>query len=222
MARPNPDGDGPLERIERGGVGLASSVQLLSVALAPQMDDVAPLEPVALELLRRHGLHRLASLSRADLAEQAGLSSFAAARCLAALELGRRAALAGRGEVVRIDSAKDVAAHFRHLRDAVQEHFCALFLDAKNGVIATRTVHIGTINASLVGPREVFREAIREGASSLIVVHNHPSGDPTPSPEDVQVTERLAEVGRLLDLPLLDHVIVGHHRYVSLANLGVI
>jgi DNA repair protein RadC len=222
MIPPPAEDDGALDRIERGGVTLASSVQLLSVALSGTAGDVPRSEGVALALLKRHGLHRLVALARADLEEQAGLTSFDALRCLAALELGRRAAIAGRGEVHTINDARDVFHLFRYLREEAREHFCAVFLDSKNGVLATRTIHVGTINASLVGPREVFREAIREGASSLIAVHNHPSGDPTPSPEDHAVTKRLAEVGKLLDLPLLDHVIVGHHRYVSLHELGAL
>jgi DNA repair protein radc len=220
MASRPPATGGALDRIERAGVRIASSVQLLSLALARRPEDVEACEPVALRLLQRHGLHRLTLIARAELESDVGLPEFEALRLLAGVELGRRAALAGRGEVQTIRNAQDVADLFQHMHDAAQEHFCALFLDAKNGVIAERTIHIGTLTASLVGPREVFREALREGASSVIVVHNHPSGDPTPSPEDVRVTRTLAEVGRVLDVPLLDHVVIGHHRYVSLAEAG--
>jgi len=95
-------------------------------------------------------------------------------------------------------------------------------LDAKNQLIRRADVHIGTANSSLVGAREVFREAVKDGAVGIIVAHNHPSGDPTPSPEDVAVTRQLRDAGKLLDIPLLDHVIIGESRHVSLRRMGLL
>jgi DNA repair protein RadC len=89
-------------------------------------------------------------------------------------------------------------------------------------VVSTVTVHIGTVNMSVVGPREVFREAVRENAAALVVAHNHPSGDPSPSPEDIAVTRKLVEVGEILDIPLLDHVIVGDEHYYSMREKGLL
>jgi DNA repair protein RadC len=110
----------------------------------------------------------------------------------------------------------------QQLRDEKREHFIVVLLDAKNKVIRHVTVHIGTLTSSIVGPREVFREAIREGASGIILAHNHPSGDPEPSIEDVSITRKLAEIGHVLDIPVLDHVILGEFKVVSLRQEGVI
>ncbi len=131
-----------------------------------------------------------------------------------------------KGEAVTIDSPQD-AVHVivRELgiyRSEKREHVFAILLDSKNQILRIETVHIGTLNASLVGPREIFRIAIREGASSLILAHNHPSGDPTPSVEDIDLTHRMVDVGRMLDIPVLDHVILGDPGYVSLHQRGVL
>src|SRR5262249_42746108 len=102
-----------------------------------------------------------------------------------------------------------------------REHFYAILLDSANHVMRKALIHIGTLTMSIVGPREIFREAVREGASSIIVAHNHPSGDPTPSPEDIESTKQLVQVGKLLDIPVLDHVIIGHEGYRSLSEMGL-
>jgi DNA repair protein RadC len=107
------------------------------------------------------------------------------------------------------------------LRDEKREHFLALLMDTKGGVLREHTVSVGDLSSSLVHPREVFVEAIRRSAASLLVAHNHPSGDPTPSPEDVQVTRRLVEAGELLGIEVLDHVIIGDNRWVSLREKGL-
>lgn len=107
------------------------------------------------------------------------------------------------------------------LRDEKREHFIALLLDTKGGVMRQRTVSIGDLSSSIVHPREVFLEAIRHSAASLIVSHNHPSGDPTPSSEDVAVTRRLVEAGEMLGIEVLDHVIVGDSRWYSLKEKGL-
>lgn len=107
------------------------------------------------------------------------------------------------------------------LRDEKREHFIALLIDTKGGVLRAHTVSIGDLSSSLVHPREVFVEAIRSSAASLIVAHNHPSGDPTPSPEDTAVTRRLREAGQLIGIELLDHVVLGDARWVSLREKGL-
>lgn len=118
-----------------------------------------------------------------------------------------------------VDAAKLLSDH---IGSEDREHFASLMLDAKNRVIGLHTVSIGTINAALVGPREVFKAAILANAASIIVGHNHPSGDPTPSPEDVEVTRVLMASGKLLDIPVLDHIIIGElGRSVSLQRLGL-
>ena len=124
-------------------------------------------------------------------------------------------ALTGRPEAI--------VAMFAHLEDERKEHFIAVLLDTKNQVITHQTIHIGTVSASIVGVREFFRPAVQHGATSVIAVHNHPSGNPEPSPEDIAVTRTLEEAGRILEIPLLDHIIIGtEDNWVSLRRQGYI
>lgn len=211
-------------RVLAQGVAASSAIDLLAFALARRPRDADATEPAAVAILRRMGLPRLTQITRADLVEDpsVAMDPDEAMRLLAMLELGRRSAEASRGGTpTAVSGDADAAALFAHLRHEDQEHFEAAFLDVKNGVISQRTLHIGTTTMSVVGVREVFREALREGAVSIIVAHNHPSGDPEPSPEDIDVTRRLAQAGELLDVALLDHVIIGRHRHVSLRQRGL-
>lgn len=214
--------EGPLDRVKQFGLRAVSALDLLAVAVCKDAETAEELEPAIRTFLRQRGVSRAADMSRADLEELSGLTGHDATRLLCAVELGRRAGLAGKGEIECIERSSDVAQLFDYLREERKEHFCAVFLDSKNGILAVKTIHIGTVDMSVVGAREVFREAVREGAASLIVVHNHPSGNPEPSHEDIDITHRLAEAGDLLGIRLLDHVILGHHRHVSLADRGVV
>ena len=203
----------------------ATPGDLLTVGFCRKPDDAAHLEETSKEILKQMGsIRAFGDLSADHLREVAGLSPDEAFRFLAILELGRRVGQAGKGdpEERMVYDAESIWRMYSHLRDEKREHFILVMLDAQNVVTRCATIHIGTLTSSIVGAREVFREAVREGASSVVVVHNHPSGDPSPSAEDVQVTEKLAEVGRLLDIPLLDHVIIGERDFVSLRTRGVI
>ncbi len=171
-------------------------------------------------LARYRSLQGLGSASQTELAEMTGLDSFEILRANALIELGRRYANSGKGPVTAIEGPEDVFELLDHLKSEKKEHFVAVLLDAKNKILRTAVIHIGTLTSSVVGPREVFREAIRDGASSIIVAHNHPSGDPTPSPEDFEVTKLLVEVGEILDIPVLDHVIIGERGFRSLQRIG--
>jgi DNA repair protein RadC len=144
-----------------------------------------------------------------------------APRLLAALELGRRFASEPLERGRRLRGPADIHALFGpRLRDLRQEEFHVLLLDARHCLSSTSLVTRGTADTSLVHAREVFREAVREGACAVVLVHNHPSGDPRPSPEDRTVTRQLCEAGRVVGIPVLDHVIVGDGRYVSMAESG--
>lgn len=213
--------DNPLDRFRALGANAASPTDLIALGLSRRVDDTNPNEPIARELLRRlENVRALTELSPADLAEL-GLDLFEASRFLALLELGRRAEKAGKGEVVAIEGPEDVFRICSDLRHQKKEYFVALLLDTQNGVMRRATIHVGTLTASLVGAREVFREAVRDGASSIIVAHNHPSGDPQPSPEDVQVTRQLLLAGDVLDIPVLDHVVIGDREFRSLKRMGL-
>jgi DNA repair protein RadC len=141
----------------------------------------------------------------------------------AALELGRRMAAEGREDGMPVRSPRDVVAYFApRMEDLPVEEFHVAVLDSQHRLERDITVTRGILNSSLVHPREVFREAIAERAAAVILVHNHPSGDPSPSDDDRKVTEQLVAAGRLLDIPVHDHVIIGRGRYTSFAEAGLL
>ena len=168
-------------------------------------------------------LTRLAQRARAEHLPAGGIGPAKAARLAAAFEIGARAAREERPPLQRIREPDDVVRLFNgRLRDLQVEEFHLLALDSQSQVVREVLVTRGLLNSSLVHPREVFRAAIAEAAAGIIVVHNHPSGDPTPSAEDRAVTQQLAAAGRLLDLPLYDHVIIAGDRFLSFATAGLL
>lgn len=168
-------------------------------------------------------LRRLAARPPGALLRSPGVGPGKAARILVAFELASRLLREQRPAVVRIREPEDVMGLMGpRLRDLPVEEFHLLALDSQSQVLRDVLVTRGLLNSSLVHPREVFRPAIAEAAAGVIVVHNHPSGDPTPSPEDVAVTRQLAAAGQVLDVPLYDHVVVGGDRFVSLAAAGLV
>jgi len=179
---------------------------------------------VAREILATYGsLGEVASREVVELARQRGVGPARAARLAAAFELTRRLRSRTPGQRMTLGTPAEVYAGFGPLmEDLKREVFRVALLDAQNGLLRDRVISEGTLAASLVHPREVFKPAIVESASAVILLHNHPSGDPTPSREDVRLTRQLAECARLLDLRLHDHVIIGRGRYVSLAERGLI
>lgn len=211
-----------VQRVLSVGVRAASLVELLAISVSRRQDDVSSAEIPSRKLIQRfHSLRGFSEASASDLRAATGMDDFEVLRMQALMEIGRRTANAGPGPKDTIDSAEDVYNLFDHLRYEKREHFLAVLLDAKAHVIRTAIIHVGTLTSSIVGPREVFREAIRDGAASVIVVHNHPSGDPTPSPEDEQVTRQLVRIGEALDIPIVDHVIIGERRHFSFAETGM-
>jgi len=207
---------GPRERLRERGTESLDDVELLALLLRTGARG-RPAETLARELLGATGLHGLARAVPAELERQPGVGPAKAATLLAALELGRR--LAQRrlqtGDAIR--GPEDVFSHFHaRLRDAPHEQLHLLLLDGRHRLLREAMASRGTLTASLVHPREVFRPALREGAAALVVVHNHPSGDPAPSAEDREVTRRLVQAGALLGVPLLDHVVVAERGWVSL------
>lgn len=209
-------------RVRMAGFRTASSRDLLAVGLAPLTGATAEMEAAALKLMRTSGnLQKIGDLCPADFARY-GLDAHEAMRALAWLELGRRIGSLKERNSEPLTKPEEVVRLLGHLVDERKEHFVAALLDAKNNVTRTATVHIGTLTMSVVNPREVFREAVREGSAAIIVAHNHPSGDPEPSPEDVEVTKKLSDAGKILDIRLIDHVVIGRDRFVSLRERGLI
>jgi len=173
-------------------------------------------------LARYNGLSGLARASFAELQAEKGLGTAKTAQLKAALELGRRLLLASPEDRFIVRSPADVAqlliAEMAHLE---QEHFRALYLDTRNRLLGSDTLYVGSLNTSHIRVCEVFREAVKRNCAALIVAHNHPSGDPTPSPEDIEVTRQLVAAGNLLGIEVLDHLIVGQQRFVSLRERGL-
>ncbi len=219
--------DNSTTRVRTGGIQGSSPIDLIAIGFSRTEADSNQAEEMARKIWTRYsGIRGIREVSPVEIAEITGLDEFEILRVQSLMEIGRRASMVGKGEAVTIDSPQD-AVHVivRELgiyRSEKREHVFAILLDSKNQILRIETVHIGTLNASLVGPREIFRIAIREGASSLILAHNHPSGDPTPSVEDIDLTHRMVDVGRMLDIPVLDHVILGDPGYVSLHQRGVL
>lgn len=208
-----------LARLKTLGMQAMLPMELLAFAVSKDDEEVDRWLGVAREMmLAGRKLRKFADLSSDELQRSFDLDEATAKRLVAMFTLGRKVGVAGKGEleIETITDPQDVADLLDDLRHERQEHFVAIYLDSKSVILRVATIHIGTANASIVGLREIFREAVREGAVSLIVAHNHPSGDPEPSTEDIEVTAKIKEAGQLLDIELLDHVIIGERRFVSL------
>lgn len=212
----------PRERLRMVGAGALASRELLAILVGSGTGGRSAVD-VASELLRTSdgSLRRLAGHAPADLQATAGIGPAVAARIAAALELGRRLGRESAEERPRIRGPADVHDLCAPtMRDLKQEEFHVLLLTTQHAVSRQIVVTRGVLDASVVHPREVFRTAISECAAAVILVHNHPSGDPTPSPEDREVTRQLVEAGRLVGIPVLDHVVVGDDRYLSFSEAG--
>lgn len=229
-----PTEERPRERLERLGPRALSPRELLALLIEtgrPGEGGRAPRSALDLasDLLHHfssgnggESLRRIATASVAEICRVPGIGPAKAAKILAGLDLGRRAAEESRPEMDRVGSPREVYERMRFvLRDLRHEEFHILLLNTQNQVLRDLQVSRGTVDASLVHPREVFRPAITESAASIVLVHNHPSGDPTPSAEDRAVTRELRAAGETLGIEVLDHVIVGEGRYVSFVEAGL-
>lgn len=216
--------DRPRERLWRLGSGALTVQELLAVLLGTGCPGCDALDVAGALLARVEGsLCRLASRPPVEVARTPGVGRAKAARLAAALELGRRLEAEASPPPERIRGPGDVHRLCApRLRDLAVEEFHVLALGTQSQLLADLLITRGLLNSSLVHPREVFRAAIAEAAAGIIVVHNHPSGDPTPSADDRAVTRQLVEAGRLLDLPVYDHVIVGGDRYISFSEAGLL
>ncbi|MDE2290817.1 MAG: DNA repair protein RadC [Elusimicrobia bacterium] len=211
----------PRERLRARGAAALPDEELLACVLGVGTSGKDALE-LARELLRRHAGGALSRLDVGALSAEPGLGPARAARLAAAFELSRRWAGADASAPEPIDSPRRALRELGELAPLKKEHFVALYLDACHRPLHRETVSVGTLTASLVHPREVFAPALERPAAALIVAHNHPSGDPEPSREDRETTRRLCEAGRILGLPLLDHLIVAARGYFSFRERGLL
>lgn len=217
-----PEGERPRERLELYGEGMLSNSELLAIALRTGSRGESAVD-LGLRLLAEFsGLTGLSHASVRELCQVPGIGPAKAAQVKAALELGRRLILSFQDGRPQINCPED-AAHMlvTSMGTERQEQMRVMLLDTKHRVLRVPTVCVGSLNTSMVRIAEVFREAIKDNAAAIIVAHNHPSGDPTPSPEDVEITSAIVRAGHLLDIKVLDHLIIGKQRHVSLKSRGL-
>lgn len=221
----------PRERMLSSGASSLSDAELLAILigtgsreqtavdLARRLLDLAPRSAAGNRALP---LRHLVSTPVDELAGVAGIGPAKAARIKAAFELGRRLATGTAARPTISQPADCAALVMESMRDLEQEHFQVILLNVKNQVLGVELVSVGGLSSAPAHPREVFRPAIRRNASAVVLCHNHPSGDPTPSPEDVMLTRRLVAAGELLGIDVLDHVVIGDNRYQSFRERGLL
>lgn len=212
----------PRERMAYAGAAALSSAELLAIILRVGGRGENVIRMAERVLTQFGGLTGLAQAGFDQLCQTHGLGQAKAAQIQAALELGKRIMAAAPEERMQVRAPVDVANLLMlEMGLLEQEQMRTVLLDTKNRITRITTVYSGSLNTAVVRVGEVFREAVRANSAAMVVVHNHPSGDPTPSPEDVRVTEMMVEAGRLLDIDLLDHLIIGRNRFVSLKERGL-
>ena len=212
----------PRRRIEWLGPGALTTSELLSLVIGSGRPGENAIRVAETVLVESGGLHGLRNMPDSELQKIAGIGPAKAAQIRAALELGRRFIEPPRNIRPQIRSPADAANLVLVEMSALErEELRVLLLDTKLFVKRMVTVYQGNLNTAVVRVGEVFREAIRDQASCIVVLHNHPSSDPTPSPEDVRVTEQMVEAGKLLDIDVVDHLVIAGHRYVSLKERGL-
>jgi DNA repair protein RadC len=207
----------PQYRAHHHGYPALSNAELLQLITSFEFMETSQ------ELLAQAGnLSKLATMSESEMVEIDNIGPAAAKAIKAAIELGRRAFVESQTATVTVRSPSDVAVIFQgRLQNLEQEHFDVMLLNTRNQVLKTYTLYIGSLNASHIRVAEVFKEAIRENAAAIIVAHNHPSGNPSPSPEDVNVTKQIREAGKMLGIDLMDHLVIGRSNFVSLRDRGL-
>lgn len=222
MIRDMAEQDRPRERLRQVGPGAVSTAELLAIVLRTGTGGENVLR-LAERLLAEFG--SLPGLSRASISELMnvkGVGEAKASEVKAAIELGRRLMASAPEERPVVSSPADAAnLLMSEMMFLEQEHLRLILLDTRNRVLQTPTIYVGSLNTSVVRIGELFRAALKANAAAMIVAHNHPSGDPSPSPEDIRVTRQLVEAGKLMDVDVLDHIVIGHQRFVSLKERGL-
>ncbi len=222
MIRDLPTAERPRERLRGYGASSLSNAELIAILLRVGVKGENVVE-VATQLLSRFsGLPGIARASFEEICDQRGVGEAKAAQLLAALELGRRLASLQPEERPTIASPRDVANLLMgEMAFLEQEHLKVVLLNVRNHVLAVHEAYVGSTSGAVVRACEVFRPAVRANCQSVILVHNHPSGDPTPSAEDVAMTRQMVDAGKLLDIEVLDHIVLGQGRFVSLKEKGL-
>ena len=205
----------PRERLKFNGLNVLSDAELLAIILGAGTygENVVDMSN---RLITKYKFDNLNSLSLKELMKIKGIGEAKACKILSAFELSKRIKAGKIAEKV-VHNASDIANHYMEkMKDFKKEHLIAVFLDSKNKIIKDEVISIGTLDSSLVHPREVFKEAIKNSAAAIILVHNHPSGDCEASEEDRMITEKMIEAGEMLNIKVLDHLVIGGNRYESI------
>ena len=216
-----PQSDRPRERLLNEGAGVLSNTELLAIILRSGTPQENAIQLAGRILAEHGGLHGLAQTPLSALIRFHGVGEAKTAQIAAALEIGKRLTTLDPNSRPIIQNATDAAALVADMRHLQQEQVRIILLDSTQHLITTQTVYVGTLNASVIRISELFREPIIRNSPAVILIHNHPSGDPSPSPEDIQLTRAIISAGKLLDIAVLDHIIIGHESWASLKELGL-
>ncbi len=212
----------PRERLASLGATSLSNAELIAILLRTGIKGINAVQLGQKILMDCGGLAGLHRLSYTELCRMRGVGPAKAAQIKAAVELGNRFSASTPKELPVIQSPEDAASLILYEMGALeQEHLNVMLLDTRNQMVKLVEVYRGSLNSSLIRVSEVFKEAVRANAAAIIVVHNHPSGDPTPSPEDISVTRAIVQAGKLLDIEVLDHIVVGKNKFISLKSRGL-
>ena len=216
-----PKSDRPREKLVAKGAENLKDSELLAILLRTGKAGKNVIE-IASQILAKHSKKRLLQMTYQDLVKIGGIDSAKATTLLAAFELAKRALEVDDSSLPVISTPKDAVAQLTELRHNKKEHFVVLYLNARNQLIHKETVSVGTLTANLVHPREVFEPALKHSAANVMIAHNHPSGDPEPSEDDLITTKQMTEAGKILDIEVIDHIIVTNNTYFSFKDGNLI
>ncbi len=216
-----PDFERPREKLIKKGTRSLKKEELLAILLRTGLKGKNAIE-VARDILERYGDKKLLEVSYEELRNMRGVGPTKATQILAAIELGSRLFKEKSEKEIYINSSQDVVKEVNHIKENKKENFVVLYLDARSKLIHKETISIGTLNASLIHPREVFEPAIRYLAAQIVLAHNHPSGDSDPSEDDIEITKQLTSAGQILDIEVVEHVIITQNNYFSFKDNRII
>ncbi|MGD9677322.1 MAG: DNA repair protein RadC [Vulcanibacillus sp.] len=223
MIRDIPVSERPRERMSKYGAVSLSNVELIAILLRTGGPNESVIQLANSVMAKVETLEGFYDISLEELTNIKGIGPAKAIQIKAGIELGKRVVRQLPQVKYSIHSPKDAAEYLiDDIKFLKQEHFIILLLDTKNQIISKETISIGTLNSSIVHPREVFKPAIKKSVSAIILAHNHPSGDPTPSKEDIEITKRLTKAGEILGIDVLDHIIIGDSKYISFKEEGLL
>jgi DNA repair protein RadC len=215
LVREIPASERPRERLLKHGVRALSDHELLAIILRTGTKDMSVLDLAKKVLIEFQNLNRLNEATVSELKKIKGIGEAKAIEILAAIELGRRINLPASGKVILANPYQSYVYLKELIQNESQEHLVCVYLNTQSEVIETKTISIGTVNQTIINPKDILKWALKHSATGIIVAHNHPSGNPTPSKEDIIVTRKIVEAAKIMDIIVVDHIIVGKNRYYS-------